>query len=159
MKKLFTFLSVLALILGLCFGICYIAIPNETKLAVDTLVGYLNTPLGIAGGTTITVGLVVGVILKSVYDRYKSATKEDLEHYKARVEELVESAKNYEQLAEEQYAKIEELVKSVESNEKVDYDYLINVLKKLCETSPNKKIKALGKGIEDYGERKETTND
>ena len=73
------FLSiVLALLvaLGITLGIFYCIMPTQTKCAIDVVVYYLNQPLGVVCGTTITLGLVLAVIGKIIYDIVKDNIKD-----------------------------------------------------------------------------------
>lgn len=162
MKKAIKVITYCLVVCGaLALAICYMVIPQETKSAMDIVVEYLNKPFFIGCGVTITIGMVVGVILKLVYDRFRANTKEDLEDYKKLVVAIQEKAKDYEKLANEHYNDLKALL----DNEKARNEYLLKCLEKVCETMPNAKIKALGEQIkkgyeEEYGEeREETTND
>ena len=74
MKKALKISTYCLLVSGIiAIGLCYIIIPERTKSAFDIVVEYLNRPLGVAFGTTITLGLVIGVVLKLVWDRHKSS--------------------------------------------------------------------------------------
>lgn len=148
---------------SLALAICYMAIPERTKSAVDVVVGYLNTPIGIVSGTTITIGLVVGVILKLVYNRYKLDVKKQLQDYLSKVEELTTQAKNYEEISLNYYNELKSSIDELKVGKEEDYLKLLTKLAEICKTSPNAKIKKIGlnieKGIEEYGkEREETTN-
>ena len=61
---------------GIALAICYMAIPNETKSAIDIVIGYLNTPLGIAGGTTITIGMVSYFVISHIFKLNRDKAKE-----------------------------------------------------------------------------------
>lgn len=144
MKKFIKIFCFSLLVLGgLALAICYMVIPQETKSAMDIVIGYLNTPLGIVGGTTITLGLVAGVIVKLVYDRYKTSINTTLEQAKQFAESKKEEAKEFHNNA----LKVQEEVKEVLSSYSTRIDELTNKLVEVCETSPNAKIKALGNEI------------
>ena len=68
MKKFIKVLCcvVLSLVIlgGIALAFCYMVIPQETKCAMDIVIGYLNTPIGIAGGSTITLGIVLFILLR-----------------------------------------------------------------------------------------------
>ena len=72
--KISTYCLLVSIIVAI--GLCYIIIPERTKWAFDIVVDYLNKPLGVAFGTTITLGLVIGVVLKLVWDRHKDSIKQ-----------------------------------------------------------------------------------
>lgn len=153
MKKFIKwFLFSLVLCGGLALAICYMVIPNETKTAADIVIGYLNTPIGIAGGTTITIGAVLYVLFKVVYDRYRDRIINEIS--------LVKS--NLKKEEEEHQKKIEEL-KEKYSELQDKYLYLVDVhnktLNDLIEIDkliPNKKVQE--KVEELYGTREERTN-
>lgn len=139
----------LLVLCGLALAICYIAIPQQTKSAIDIVIGYLNTPLGIAGGTTITLGLVASVIVKLVYDRYKTSINTTLEQAKQFAESKKQEAKEYHTNA----LKVQEEVKEMLSSYSTRIDELTNKLAEVCETSPNAKIKALGSEIKNGSDK------
>ena len=144
MKKFLKVLCVIALSLVLCgvvsLAVCYIAIPERTKCAIDIVIGYLNTPLGIAGGTTITLGLVVGIIIKYVIKVGKDNIKEDLEKVKGFNAETVVNAKKYYTQIKQKEEEIKQLILGYQG----EIDELTQFALEICKTSPNAKIKALG---------------
>ena len=141
------FLFWLVVLGGIALAICYIVIPEQTKSAADIVVGYLNTPLGIASGTTITLGLVVGVILKLVYDRYKDNVRKDFTEAKFYAETQKEQAKGYYDLAIQERVQIRDILISYDKR----IDDLLDKVCKVCETSPNAKVKALANTIRENG--------
>lgn len=153
MKKI---IKIVALSLFLCglvaLALCYIIIPEETKSAADVVVGYMNTPLGIIGGSTITIGVVVGIVIKVVYDRYKDSVIADLKKTKSSVESYVkdkeDNAKEYYDLA----LKEREETKAILDGYSSRIDNLVNELVKVCETIPNVKVKALAEEIKSGNE-------
>lgn len=146
MKKFWkTALPILLVVASLTIGICYIVIPDEMKSATDTLIGYLNTPIGIGVGSTTTIGVVLYVIVKSVGKYLVDNNKINLELFRQRIEELSSSAKEYEEKAQSYY----ENTKVILSEFSNKVDYLSEELAKVCETSPNAKVKALASEIRD----------
>lgn len=141
------FLFWLVVLGGIALAICYIVIPEQTKSAADIVIGYLNTPLGIAGGTTITLGLVVGVILKLVYDRYKDSVRKDFTEAKYYAETQKEQAKGYYELAVQEREQIRDILNSYDKR----IDDLLEKVCQVCETSPNAKVKALANTIRENG--------
>jgi len=135
------------LILGCFFSLalCYMIIPERTKLAMDVVVGYLNTPLGIAGGTLTIGGVISYVLIKYGVIAQKTKIKEMLNQAKSYVENAKSQAKDYEQKGLEYLDKAQVVLKGYESELNTYYDYLLQV----CETSPNAKIKALGEKIKE----------
>ena len=148
MKKFIKWFIFWLLVLGgMALAICYVAIPQETKSAMDIVIGYLNTPLGIAGGTTITIGLVAGVILKVVYDRYKDSVRNDFAQAKAYAEAQKEQAKGYYDLAIQEREQIRDILTSYDKR----IDSLLDKVCKVCETIPNAKVQALALTIKEDG--------
>ena len=144
MKKFIKwFIFWLLVLCGMALAICYVAIPQETKSAMDIVIGYLNTPLGIAGGTTITIGLVVGVIIKVVYDRYRDNIREDL----IKAQEFASSEKEKAEQYKETLVEYKEQVTEMLNGYSQRIDYLTSQIIEVCETSPNAKVKALGEKI------------
>ena len=141
------FLFWLVVLGGIALAICYIVIPEQTKSAADIVIGYLNTPIGIAGGTTITLGLVVGVILKLVYDRYKDNVRKDFTEAKFYAETQKEQAKGYYELAVQEREQIRDILISYDKR----IDDLLDKVCQVCETSPNAKVKALANTIRENG--------
>lgn len=150
------FLFCLFVVGFLALVVCYIVIPNETKSAIDIVVDYANKPLFIAGGSTITIGVVLYCLIRVFAKYILNKNKEQLEEYKQKVVDLNDKAKDYAKIAEEHYAKLQAQLDTKDKQ----INYLVNVVEKVCETSPNVKIKAIGeqvkKGYEEYG--KKTTN-
>ena len=133
------------LILGgfISLALCYMIIPERTKQAVDVVVGYLNTPLGIAGGSLTIGGIISYILIKYGVIAQKTKIKEMLNQAKSYVENVKDQAKDYEQKGHEYLDKAQVVLKGYESELNTYYDYLLQV----CETSPNAKIKALGEQI------------
>ena len=146
MKKFVKWFVFWTLVLGgLSIAICYIVIPRRTKEAFDIVVGYLNTPIFIAGGTTITIGLVAFVILKFVFGKYKVDFKQELENAKKFVEEQKTKALEYKDNALKEKEEMKQMLSSYDTRIDKITDFLVTI----CETSPNAKIKALAPKIKD----------
>lgn len=140
MKKFIKwFLFALIVSAGIALGVCYIVVPNQTRECVDVVIGYLNTPIFIAGGTTVTLGLVAGIIIKLIYDRYRDNVRNDLQEAKRFVEIQKGQAKSYLDLAIHEREEINEILSAYSQR----IDDLVDKLIIVCETSPNAKIKAL----------------
>lgn len=132
--------------------ICYCVITEQTRLAADKLVEYLNTPLGIAGGSTITIGVVLFLLIKYALKLNKDKIRDLVEEGKNFVQDKESSAKEYLELAE----KKQEETKVIITNYEERFELLLNELVVVCETMPNAKIKALGEEIKGkYAETKE----
>ena len=141
MKKALKISTYCLIVSGIiAIGLCYIIIPERTKSAFDIVVEYLNKPLGVAFGTTITLGLVIGVVLKLVWDRHKSSIKQDISDYK----QFIAQEKSKLELAKKDLESKESDIKALVSNYSTRIDNLTELIVKVCETSPNAKIKAIG---------------
>lgn len=90
MKKFIKWFLFWILVLGgVALAICYVAIPERTKSAMDIVVDYMNKPLFIGGGVVVTVGMVFFVLIKAYSHYVINNNKTELENYKSKVEELV----------------------------------------------------------------------
>lgn len=146
MKKALKITAIVLLLGGLiALGICYYVMPIKTTMAFDKLIALLNTPVGIIGGTTITLGLVGAIVLKVVLDLHRSGIKHDLNEIKKLKEEKAEEAKHYYELA----LKEKEEVKTIITSNKEQIDFLVAKIVKICETTPNAKVQALAKDVLD----------
>lgn len=128
---------------GIALASCYIAMPERTKLSMDTVVNYLNTPLGIAGGSTITLGFVIVVVAKYLIGRYRESVSQDIKELKSYADSKKEEAKEYYEKALQQ----KEEAKVILSYYQTQIDELTDKLVMICETTPNAKVKALGEQI------------
>lgn len=144
MKKIFGIISFSLLMCGIvALAICYIVIPEQTKLAADVVVEYLNKPLGIIGGTTITLGIVFAFVLKTLLGTYQSNIKSELYKVKEFNANAVVNAQNYYDKAD----KVKEETKAILSAYSKQIDECIEKVVKVCQTIPNAKVNALGQEI------------
>lgn len=154
MKKFIKwFLFSLVLCGGLALAICYMVIPNETKSAADIVIGYLNTPIGIAGGTTITIGAVLYVLFKVIYDRYRDRIIKEIELVKSN---LAKEKEKDEEVINELKGLLEEKAKKIAELE-INLETLKENSKELLALIPNKKVQERLEEL--YGTREERTND
>lgn len=154
MKKALKISTYILIVCGIiALALCYIIIPERTKSAIDIVVEYLNKPLGIVFGSTITLGLVLGIVLKLLWNAHKDSIKKDITDYKA----LIEQEKNKLALAKNELESKENDIKALLSNYSTRIDNLTELLIKVCYTSPNAKIKALGNDI--YNTQNEIKHD
>lgn len=137
---------------SLALAICYMVIPDRTKCAMDIVVGYLNTPLGIVGGTTITVGMVAYIVVSYVLKLHRQKAlndfnecKEELENKKKELESEIAKQK---ELIDEQAKKLLELKELLKQNS----DFINGTLKLI----PNKKVQ---ERLKQSNETKERVND
>ena len=149
MTKFKRFLKVfcaITLILGVgAYFTCLGVMPERTKVFTDIVIDYLNRPLGIAFGVTITLGGLIYFFIG-----YTSVGKKALNYLKgivfdtkAKVETETKKAQEYYELAKKE----KEEIKVVLSGVYTKVDNLTDLLVKVCETSPNAKIQALGNDI------------
>ena len=144
MKKALKISTYILIVCGIvAIGLCYIIIPDRTKSAVDIVVEYLNKPLGIAFGSTITLGLVLGVVLKLLWNAHKDSIKKDITDYKA----IIEQEKSKLALDKKQLEIKESEIKTILGTYSTNIDKLTDLVVKVCETSPNAKIKAIGEEV------------
>ena len=135
--KISLYCFVLSCIVAL--ALCYIIIPERTKEAVDIVVGYLNKPLGIVCGTTVTLGLVAFVIFKLVMSAHKKSLEQKWNESILSCEKEKEQAKAY----YEQALKKEEQVQEMLSAYNQRLDTQANAIVVVCNTIPNKKVNEL----------------
>lgn len=135
--KISLYCFVLSCIIAL--ALCYIIIPERTKSAIDVVIEYLNTPLGIVGGTTITLGLVAYIIFKIIVLKRKTSVKEDIERFSKLVATKSQELKEKELELKTKEKEINVLL----SNFVERIDTLSETIVHVCETSPNAKIKAI----------------
>lgn len=147
MKKVLKVFSIIILALliatAIAIGLCFAIIPERTKLAMDVVVEWANKPLFVAFGTTITGGLVIGIIVKFVYDRVKDSIKGQLNSCKESLDSKEKSIDEKIKLVEEKKSQVASYVVSVREEIKTLKESVVE----LCETIPNAKVKALGEKI------------
>ena len=143
--KISSYLLIIACAISL--ALCFIIIPERTRYAMDIVIEWLNKPLGIVCGTTITLGLVVTIIVKLVYDRHKEKLASEYEKTIAVVKQKEDKAKEYYELGKQKEEQALQMLDSYSTR----IDTLENELVKVCETMPNAKIKALGEEIKSKG--------
>lgn len=138
---------------ALALGICYIVIPDRTKSAIDIVIGYLNTPIGLGCGISITGGAILYLIIKYLIkfglDNSKYSKKEltDIKGLIATYKEKLESS-------EEELKKQELEIKAILGDFESRVEYLKDYLVKVSKTSPNAKIKAIGEELSSTYETK-----
>ena len=139
LKVIFGITLVLLILGAIALAICYMTIPERTKQAVDIVIGYADKPLFIIGGSTITIGAVVFVLIRYAAKKFVDNYKKQLEDYGKGVDDKLLKAQEYRDSAKELYENTTIILQGFSSQiEKVQ-----NELITLCETSPNAKIKAL----------------
>ena len=151
-------LYVLLFALAITFVVCLFAIPEETKEFVRLAMDFINRPLPIVGVSILTGGFLIWKIIDSTPIGRKgyNAIKEDFIKEKDKIN-------GYKQVAEEKLEQVEKLSQEqidILSNYSQQIDNLCDNLVKVCETSPNSKIKAIGEEIKsNQGAIKEDLHD
>lgn len=141
---------------SLALAICYIVIPDRTKSAVDVVIGYLNKPLGIVCGTTVTLGLVAFVILKLVMSAHKKSLEQRWNESVLSCEKEKEQAKAYYEQALKEKEQVQEMLSAY--NQRIEEQENRIVL--VCNTIPNKKVNDLVNGfVEKTSEQKQELKD
>lgn len=151
-KILLIIVIVLVVLIAGAGGVLYYFYPEQVKFYLNTAWEWMNKPLPIVGISSLMIIVILWrMIASSAFGKaqlmqFKDRTKAvemqfvDLENQSKEILEKYEK---------EYQGRIEELQHKVE-----EYRLLI---KKLCETIPNKKVKAIGETINGE-ERKETIN-
>lgn len=142
--KISLYCFVLSCIVAL--ALCYIIIPERTKEAMDIVVGYLNKPLGIVCGTTITLGLVAFVIFKLVMSAHKKSLEQKWNESVLSCEKEKEQAKAYYESALKKEEQVQEMLSAYQEQQDLQRQYVIT----LCNTIPNKKVNELAS---EFGEK------
>ena len=149
MGKFKRFLKVflcITLVLGVgAYFTCLGCMPERTKAFTDIVIDYLNRPLGIVFGCTITLsGLIYFfVAYTSVGKKALNYLKGIVFDTKAKVEQETAKAKEY-----YEQAKVEkEQAKVIANGVCAKVDELTDKLAKVCETIPNKKVNDLAQEI------------
>ena len=115
---------------------------------LNTAWEWLNKPLPVVGLSTLIICLFV-IKFISMTSFGKKQLKKLNDGFK-RIREQTESAKS-------EYQEFKNNVNSILDDKQKEIDYLKGIIKELCDTLPNKKVKAIGEKV--YGERKEESND
>jgi len=124
---------------ALALAVCYIVIPERTKEAMDIVIGYLNKPLGIVCGTTITLGLVAFIIFKLVMVAKQKSLEQKWNESVLSCEKEKEQAKAYYEQALKEKEQIQEMLSAYQEQQDLQKQYVIT----LCNTIPNKKVNEL----------------
>lgn len=150
MKKVIKWTAYILVLGGLlAYLVCALSAPEFTKHATDVVIGWLNTPVGIAGISTTIGGIISYVIVNFVIKNTKFGRKE-LDNNKKEFEDFKEDTIN-------EMNKFTEIVNKNESNYKSftsDCDNRITILSeqftnlydntmKALKTIPNKKVQAM----------------
>ena len=141
--KIFTPSFIVSCVIAFC--ICYYVIPIKTQMLIDKVIELANTKIFIIGGTTITLGLVIGVIIKLVYDRYRDSIKADLRDIKSYYDKSLKKEQEVVEKAEKTREEANVILYSYEER----IDILESKIIKVCETVPNAKVQALVGEIKD----------
>ena len=140
MKKAFKISLYSLLVCGaLALAICYIVIPERTKEAMDIVIGYLNKPLGIVCGTTITLGLVAFVIFKLVMVAKQKSLEQKWNESVLSCEKEKEQSKAYYEQALKEKEQVQEMLSAYNQRLEEQENRIVVV----CKTIPNKKVNDL----------------
>ena len=140
--KISLYCFVLSCIVAL--ALCYIIIPERTKMAMDIVIIYLNTPLGIVGGTTITMGLVAYVVFKLISTYKVNEITRKYNEAKLSCEKEKEQAKAYYEQALKEKEQVQEMLNAYDERLNAQANAIVVV----CNTIPNKKVNELGSEFE-----------
>ena len=140
---------ILFLALAIALTVCYFVIPEKTKEIVDIVIGYLNTPVAIAGITTTIGGIIVFVVSKFIISNTKFGKKE-LEKIKDELNNEKASVFEYKGLITDEVEKykvqFEDLKKESEDKITIMYeefkDLKVNLMDSL-KVIPNKKVQEI----------------
>lgn len=135
--KISLYCFVLSCIIAL--ALCYIIIPERTKEAMDIVIGYLNKPLGIVCGTTVTLGLVAFVIFKLVMSAHKKSLEYKWNESVLSCEKEKEQAKAYYEQALKKEEQVQEMLSAYDERLNTQANAIVVV----CNTIPNKKVNEL----------------
>lgn len=149
MKKVIKIIA-LSLLLTFVVGVAifYFVAPKQFLELSDKIVAYMNTPICLIGGSTLTIGMVIVVLVKAVYDRYRASIKSDLEEVKKFNAQVVVDAKEVYEKAEHTRLCVEATLKAYSTQ----IEELVALIVKVCETSPNAKIKAIAEEVKQASE-------
>ena len=148
LNKFFKVFAFMVFFLG-CVALitCYIVIPNETKLAMDIVVDYLNKPLPIIGLSILTLGgIAITIVSRTSFGKKVLINfRKELDSYKDTYQKCENKALEYKDLAQKKY----EETKAILVAYSTEIDNLSDTLIKVCETSPNAKIKVIAQELKD----------
>ena len=137
MKKALKISTYILIVCGIvALGLCFIIIPERTRAAIDVVVEWFNTPIGIFGGSTITLGLVAYIVFKFIVTARKNAIQKDISDFQEESQKKLNELKQIKLELEN----IRNDTKVIVSDVSKRIDYLTNEVVKICKTSPNAKI-------------------
>ena len=145
LKAIKVILLVALVIGGIALVVCFIVKPDETKELLNYVMDHLNKPLPIIGVSILTLWYAISSVISRSSIGKKSLTKITKDF-----DELKEETKHNEELAQEYYEKClkkDDELKVILNSYSSSVDTLKEYVVKVCQTSPNAKIKALSKDI------------
>lgn len=150
MKKVIKWTAYILILGGLlAYSVCALSAPEFTKHATDVVMGWLNTPVAIAGISTTIGGIITYIIVNFVIKSTKFGRKE-LDNNKKEFEDFKENTIN-------EVKEFEEIVNNCENNYKTftadcdnritimceQFTDLMNNTMSALKTIPNKKVQAI----------------
>lgn len=145
-KKILISVAVILVVLFVAaYAVLFILYPEQTKSWTLTAWDWLNEPLPVVGVSTLFVLFFLWKIFASS------------SFGKKKINELRELLNNTQTELEDKNKIANDRINSliIENDElKIKLEEAVNIIKEICETSPNKKIQAIGDKY--YGETKET---
>lgn len=147
-NKVFIIIAVIVTVLLVAaYLVLFVLYPEQTKTWTMTAWDWLNRPLPVVGVST----LVVIFFLWKVFVN-SSFGKKKLNELNELLRDTQTELENKNKIANDRINNL--LTENADLCNRLEE--AIETIKEICETSPNKKIKAIG--VKYYGERKETTN-
>lgn len=143
-------IKVLILIGAITLLVFYLVVPNETKAFISNIFEWLSTPVGITGISILSLGYILYKIIpllpfsKTAKNKLQEEYNKEKSELKAYKEEIANKVNELNNTKNECIA--------ILGGYKDNIDNLTDIILKMCETSPNAKIKAIG---EDYKTNKD----
>lgn len=122
--------------------VCYCVIPEQAKGVMDKIIEYLNTPIGITGLSIASIGYIFYKIISmtSIGKVGLGTIKNDFGNVVQKVDDGLAKLEEKEKELDKKEEDLKVFVEGYSNKVNELGDSLI----KVCETSPNAKIKALG---------------
>lgn len=135
--------------LSVAYTIGILFFEEQTRRIADYIGKGLETPLGIIGGSTLTIGVVLFIIVRLSISYYLKNSKYGKESLDRLVEENNKLSTRAETLTKEN-KDLQEIAKVSLGQVLSENDKLYEFVEKALETSPNAKLNGIGKEMKDY---------